>query len=178
MSNVCLLLRADTEPNPGPPNVYSKCIRIVYNNVCSLYPKIDTVTAELSDNDIIGISETHLDDTISNEVIQMAGFHSPARKDRNRHGGGVALYIHVSNKLAYQVRDDLFSNDLEIVWSEIHTNCKKFLVGVLYRPPSSLAQYWEFFISNVEKAMECDLPIFYWVILTLIYFQNKVLTSS
>jgi hypothetical protein len=66
--------------------------------------------------------------------------------------------MYISNKRAYQVRDDLFSNDLEIVWSEIHTNCKKFLVGVLYRPPRSLAQYWEFFISNVEKAMECDLP--------------------
>ena len=153
-----LLLRAGIETNPGPPNVYPKSIRIVHNNVCSLYPKIDSINAELSDNDIIGISETHLDDTISNEAIQMAGFHSPVRKDRNRHGGGVALYI--SNKLAYQVRDDLFSNDLEIVWSEIHTNCKKFLVGVLYRPPSSLVQYWEFFISNVEKAMECDLPIF------------------
>jgi hypothetical protein len=106
----------------------------------------------------------------------MAGFHSTVRKYRNRHGGGVALYI--SKKLAYQVRDDLFSNDLEIVWSEMLTNCKKFLVGVLYRPPSSLAQYWEFFISNVQKAIECDLPFFYWVILTLIYFQNKVLTSS
>jgi hypothetical protein len=44
--------------------------------MCSSYPKLDTVVAEFSDNDIIGISETHLDDTVTNEVIQMAGFHS------------------------------------------------------------------------------------------------------
>jgi hypothetical protein len=106
----------------------------------------------------------------------MAGFHSPIRKDRNRHGGGVALYIY--NKLAYQVRDDLFSNDLEIVWSVIYTNCKKFLVGALYRPPCSLAQYWEFFISNVEKATECDLPIFLLGDFNTNILSEQSLTSS
>jgi hypothetical protein len=96
----CLLLRAGIESNPGPPNVYPKSIRIVHNNVCSLYPKIDTVAAGFSDNDIIGISETHLDDTISNEVIQMAGF----RKDRNKHGGGV---VGLNQYIDLSIRTDI-----------------------------------------------------------------------
>ena len=49
------------------------------STMCSLLPKLDIITTELSKYDIITISETHLDQTI--------------HKDRNRHGGGVAIYI-------------------------------------------------------------------------------------
>ena len=49
------------------------------STMCSLLPKLDIITTELSKYDIITISETHLVQTID--------------KDRNRHGGGVAIYI-------------------------------------------------------------------------------------
>ena len=48
--------------------------------------------------DIITISETHLDNSISNQSISIDGFHQPIRKDGNRYGGSVAIYI--SDKLA------------------------------------------------------------------------------
>jgi hypothetical protein len=50
-------------------------LSIVHNNVCSLKPKIDIIAAELSGYDVIGISETHLDSTISNEDIEISGYH-------------------------------------------------------------------------------------------------------
>ena len=57
-----LLLIGGIEINPGPNNrpLY-KNIKIVHNNVCSLLPKVDIVFNELSDYDIIGITESHLD---------------------------------------------------------------------------------------------------------------------
>lgn len=40
-----------------------------------------------------------LDSTISDINISILGFHQTIRKDRNRHGGGVAIYI--SDRLAF-----------------------------------------------------------------------------
>ena len=42
--------------------------------------------------DCIIITETHLDDTIDSREIDIAGYQL-FRKDRNRSGGGVAIYI-------------------------------------------------------------------------------------
>jgi hypothetical protein len=41
---------------------------------------MDIIAAELFGYDIIGISETHFDNTISNEDIVMTGYYSPIRK--------------------------------------------------------------------------------------------------
>lgn len=112
---------------------------IVHNNVCSSLPKIATISNELSGNDIIAITETHLDDSICDESLLLNGYHPPLRKDRNRFGGGVALYI--SKHFKYVIRNDLCRSDIEIFWCEIHTSSDKFLVGVIYRPPQSCADY-------------------------------------
>lgn len=73
------------ETNPGPANhTRLSSLKIVHNNVCSLLPKVD-ITAELSNLDIINISETHLDSSIDNNSLIITGFHPPIRLDRNRH---------------------------------------------------------------------------------------------
>ena len=43
--------------------------------------------------DIFGISETWLDNSITDDQILLPGFLQPIRKDRRRDGGGVAVYI-------------------------------------------------------------------------------------
>lgn len=43
--------------------------------------------------DIFAITETHLDNTVKGDDLLITGYHTPIRKDRNRLGGGVALYI-------------------------------------------------------------------------------------
>lgn len=63
-------------------------------------------------------------------------FHEPIRKDRNEFGGGVAFYV--SSKLHVVERRDLRHTNLGIIYSKIHSENKKFIVGVIYRPPSLL----------------------------------------
>lgn len=126
--------------------------------MCSLLTKVDIIAAELSNFDIIAISETHLDSSIDNNSLIISGFHPPIRLDRNRNGGGVAMYI--SDEFVLYERKDLQSNNLEILWSEIHLTNKKFLECVLYKPPNSLVDYWNIFCSNIEKVLECNLPFF------------------
>ena len=73
-------------------------------NINSLLPKIDELRAiaystKLS---VIGITESKLDDTVTNAEISIEGY-DVLRCDRNRRGGGVTCYI----------RDDLcYSNTL------------------------------------------------------------------
>ena len=43
--------------------------------------------------DILILSESKLDETIPNNIISIPGYHEPIRHDRNRHGGGVIMYI-------------------------------------------------------------------------------------
>ena len=67
-------------------------MKIVHMNVCSFLPKIDLVELKLSNNDIILLSETHLNDDIVDGDIQIKGYQSPMRKNRIRQGGGIAIY--------------------------------------------------------------------------------------
>ncbi|VDI37460.1 Hypothetical predicted protein [Mytilus galloprovincialis] len=82
-----VLLVAGIEQNPGPDQSNKKNLKIVHNNVCSLLPKLDLINNELHEYDIICISESHLDKSITDDQIKLNGFHKPFRLDRNRHGG-------------------------------------------------------------------------------------------
>jgi hypothetical protein len=84
--------------------------------------------------DIVCVSETWLDQTISDADIEIPNF-TIHRNDRNRHGGGVATYV--SNNLAVSRRIDLEYQDIESLWLEITTNKKTIMLATYYRPPIS-----------------------------------------
>ena len=60
---------------------------------------------------IIGITEIKIDSTIDNSHIEMDDY-VVERNDRNRHGGGVAMYIHKS--VNYRLREDLSTCNSDI----------------------------------------------------------------
>ena len=82
--------------------------------------------------DVIGFCETRLDCDFSS-VYQMPGYHQYTNS-RNRHGGGVALYV--SNKYQNSMCSDLCYLDsaIKCVSANIKINDKTFLVVCLYRP--------------------------------------------
>ena len=57
-----------------------------------------------------------LDNTISDQEIKIKGY-DIVRKDRNRHGGGVAIYIR--STINYLDRDDLSDENIETITVEI-----------------------------------------------------------
>ena len=67
---------------------------ILYFNALSLIPKLDELCAlvEIHNPDVISIVESWLCADIPDNEISIPGYHI-FRKDRNRHGGGVLLYI-------------------------------------------------------------------------------------
>ena len=90
---------------------------------------------------ILGITESWLDESVPDSEISIDNF-SLVRKDRNRNGGGVALYI--KNSLAFNVRSDLMPDNLECVMAEVLLpKTKPRLGGVCDRPPDQYGFFEE-----------------------------------
>ena len=84
---------------------------------------------------ILAINETKLDNNIGNEIISVEGF-TLRRNDRNKHGGGVAMYI--KEGIKYIVRGDLPINNLEPICIEVQPlRSKPFSIASWYRPPNA-----------------------------------------
>ena len=71
--------------------------KVMALNIFSLMPHLDELRVFISDNKphIIGITETKIDSTIQNSDVEIDDY-VIERNDRDKHGGGVALYIHKS----------------------------------------------------------------------------------
>ena len=112
-----------------------KGLHFVHLNCNSLLSKIDEIRDFVTNckPHVICFSETKLDSTVTNSEVLIDGY-SNIRRDRNRHGGGVACYI--SNLIHYNERTD-FSNDFENIFIDILLpKTTPILFGVVYRPPS------------------------------------------
>ena len=79
----------------------------------------------------------------------MQGYYSPFRRDRNRHGGGVCIYV--KNSLYAVISTDLENNNLECIWLTI-TNNNNFYFCCVYRPPNSKREFWELLYEIICKS--------------------------
>ena len=88
--------------------------------------------------DILTLNETRLNDSIPNSEIKISG------RDRNRNGGGVAMYIR--SCITFTNRNDLVPESLEQICVEINKpKSKPFLVSSWYRPPNSKIEIFNLF---------------------------------
>lgn len=137
-----------------------KGLHIAHVNVNSLANKVDEVLNVVQRNNlhVLAITETHLDQTITNGQIELRGYNI-IRKDRNRRGGGVAIYI--QEHLLFKVRDDLCVNGLEILWIQIHLPFQQpTLIGCIYRPPKSDALYLDKICESIDLALDDRKELF------------------
>ena len=83
-------------------------------NIFSLMPHLDELRIFISEQrpHIICITETKIDSTIDNSHIEIDDY-VVVRNDRNRHGGGVAMYIHKT--VNYKLREDLAFSEIESI---------------------------------------------------------------
>ena len=111
-------------------------LKIAFLNIVSLRKHRRELKIVLNDNDIdiIGLSETRLDETVRDSDVNINGY-SIYRNDRNANGGGVAIYVKESlSEPTVKIKSD----KLELVALEFTSNhAKPFLVMCWYRPPTS-----------------------------------------
>jgi len=152
-----LLLIAGIHPHPGPDT--HKEISLIHINVWSLKNKIDIIQPEIANFDIVTLSETWLNNDITNDQIKMQSFQEPIRCDRTTGtGGGVAVYI--KNNMPYKERPDLHVNGLEALWLETKIGQDTALVGTFYRPPSARVAYWKLIDQSIKNAMNSPFKVY------------------
>ena len=113
-------------------------VNLLYFNVRSLLPKIDylRIICSLYSPDIVCIVETWLDDSILDSEISIQGY-SLCRLDRNRHGGGVLMYVKCVFTFSVIFKG---TQDFECLILSIFSNGSRspdFTVVLFYRPPNS-----------------------------------------
>ncbi len=135
----------------------TKGLHFVHLNIRSLLPKIDEIRCLLK-NCKVGIfclTETWLDSSVTNNEIKVDNS-NVIRKDRNRQGGGVCIFIRSDinfNVLDINVEQELLFLNLLLPAT------KPILFGVCYHPPSQNNFYegLEFVLNNNndDLAQEC-----------------------
>ena len=86
---------------------------------------------------------------INDEDLQIENYHTIFRKDRDRHGGGVAIYVNDTIKL--KKREDLLT-EIESITVELDIPfVKPILITTVYRPPDSLVEIFDKLESHLSR---------------------------
>lgn len=159
---VLLLICMDVHTNPGPSmdEIYS--LDIIHLNTRSIRNKVDYLSNLVESFQIACFSETHLDAETESSSLILDGFDEPLRKDRNRNGGGIMVYI--SSQIKYIRRHDLEDARIETIWVELKLKDIKLLLCCLYRSDFTASQ--SIFITEIQNSIETALDYTPHVILT------------
>ena len=133
------------------------------NNFNIVHFNINSITAEgrldqLSDIcttlnlDVLIITESKLDQTIPSNLISIPGYHEPIRRDRNRNGGGVLIYI--SENLIFHHKEDLQSENYEHIWVDVKLKNNSFAINAFYRPPIETAENHSLFLETAGNILQ------------------------
>ena len=103
--------------------------RFLLNKIAELH-----LIANKSKAAIISVTETWLDDSITNTEVNILDY-TILRKARNRYGGGVCMYVREDLELT-PLQLDRVNNTDEILCVELLLpKTKPIIVGTCYRPP-------------------------------------------
>ena len=100
--------------------------------------------------DILIIAETKIDDTFPTSQFVIDGFMKPFRYDRNQNGGGLLIYVRERAPIK-ELTQYKAPSDIECGMIEINLKKRKWLLLVMYRPPSQPAQY---FFTEIGKVLD------------------------
>ena len=169
---LCLLLlkSGDVETNPGPfsessdsfsdlnhtasENQILNNFSIVHYNVQSLANKTAIIESEFKQFDIITVTETWLNERISDNEVQFNDY-SIYRRDRTGDShGGICTFIR--NNVYSKRRTDIELPNIECLWVEFYIHNRKILLGTFYRPPNSLPAVLDSMENSIGLAFDSN----------------------
>ena len=137
-----------------------KGLKMACLNIDRLLLKLDQlrIFCEEANIDVMTVNETKLEPLVNNNEVHIPGY-DIVRRDRNKHGGGVCIYI--KNYLNFKIRYDLMSDQLENIVVEINKpNAVPILICTWYRPPGTPIELFESFESLLGM-IDCTNDEFY-----------------
>ena len=144
------MLSGDVEPNPVPDTLSFCCWNlnsiIAHDFLCvSLIEAYNSICK----HDLIGVVETHLDDTIDEERLILKGYASSIETNNHPSNKRVGVGLYIKETLPKTNRTDIVTLP-ECVVCELHLDRKKYFFVVVYRSPSQDQQEFENFMFNFE----------------------------
>ncbi len=153
-----LLKAGDIESNPGPTtNNGSSSLSILHCNIRSIRNKLEFITDQFSDFNILCFTETHLNPDVVTSEILLPSFDTPYRKDRTNHGGGLLVYL--NNNLIHERLTDLETYCEESIWVKVKFKSDCFLIGLFYSPKTADVDFFNQLNINLEKALDISKNI-------------------
>lgn len=128
-------------------------------NINSVSGKFEQLKSLIQGNlDILIITETKLDSSFPAGQFLMDGFSQPYRKDRDRHGGGILIYVR-EDIPSKELKKHNLPNDIEGIFVEINLRKTKWLIFGTYHPPKQSDDYYfkqvgnslDLYCQNYEK---------------------------
>ena len=113
---------------------HAKNTIICHLNINSIRNKFDTLDEIVKAFDIFLISESKLDNTFPINQFSIRGY-KVFRRDRNRFGGGLILYVN-KNIPCKPLTDHPVFSDLELMAFELHQSKRKWLLLGIYKSTS------------------------------------------
>ena len=101
--------------------------------------------------DVVALTETHLSQDIDDNEINIENY-TLFRFDRNRHGGGVALYCR--SELEPIFISSLAIPGIEMIWIETTVQKNNILFGACYRPPNQNVDERNSFLDGLSSTFD------------------------
>ena len=129
----------------------SEDLRVAHLNVCSLRNKIEELRCLqlICRFEILAITETHLDKTVSDETLDINGMKFVRLDRKRRKGDGCVLYYAEHLKAIH--RKDLYNDNLEAMWLQVKFPSNSLLFSVMYRRPDA-CDFFDRIRATLEKA--------------------------
>ena len=123
-------------------------IRSIPSNLTKLIQYLSNINLNF---DIIGLSETWLNET-NKDVYNLDGYnHIPLVRPDRIHGG-VSLFI--SDLISYRILNEIsiVNKDIECLMTEIELNAVKMYVGIIYRTPDAdVRNFCDYLVNIIES---------------------------
>jgi len=123
---------------------------LAHNNTTAI-DEIEFLAAEYNFT-VLCLTETWLDNSIDNVVVQLNGYADPFRMDRNRHGGGILAYA--KNDIFCVRRFDFESDNVEVLWLGLRTaNFRCLHTAVCCLQPNSYSLLKQEFTDSLSTVL-------------------------
>ena len=120
-------------------------------NINFVETKFETLVPLVKDKlDIFLITETKIDESFPPAQFTITGYHNPFRKDRDKMGGGLLLYVR-DDITCKEIKPSNLPSDIECIFIEIRRRNKKYIVVGGYNPHRNTGPY---FFNHVGKALD------------------------
>ena len=120
-------------------------------NINTINNKFEQLKYIIKNNiDVLIVTETKLDSSFPSGQFLIDGFAKSFRRDRNKNGGGVMIFIR-DDIPSKEIKVNFLPSDIECLFIELNIRKAKWLVVGCYHPPS---QNDEYFFSNLSKTLD------------------------